>query len=100
MRLLILALFLVLHPGAFAKNDESDERKWDNEKSVILSTGEQQFTNSKENCAKNDTCDLKEIIFRKEDYVIPANPLYPNDLTIYSTRMFLGYETDTVAAIR
>ena len=65
--------------------------------SVPLSTGEQTFENSAALCVKNDTCDLKKVIFRKEDYMIPPALSVSDDNTVQSTRMFAGFVTNEIA---
>lgn len=64
---------------------------------VPLSRDEKIFENSLFDCKKNDTCDLKRIIFRKEEYISP--PSVPTDPEIYGTRVFLGYKTENVGAL-
>ncbi|OGZ06455.1 MAG: hypothetical protein A2845_06065 [Candidatus Lloydbacteria bacterium RIFCSPHIGHO2_01_FULL_49_22] len=64
-----------------------------------LWTKEITFENPQSTCAKNDTCDLKKIIFRTEDYVLPADPLVDGDPVIQSTHLFAGLVTSDVAAL-
>lgn len=65
--------------------------------SAPLSIGEQTFENSSEMCIKNDTCDLKKVIFRKEDYLIPPTPSVLDDDTVQSTRVLTGFVTSEIA---
>ena len=65
--------------------------------SIPLSIGEQTFENSSDICGKNETCDLKKVIFRKEDYLIPPVHLLIDDDTIQSTRVLVGFITNEIA---
>lgn len=58
---------------------------------------EKVFDNSLSDCKINDTCDLKQVIFRKEKYILPQSD--PTDLVIYGTQMLLGYKTESVATL-
>ena len=103
MRSLIILALLVSPSLALAKGNQKADSRFDRAQkdiSVILSTGEQTFMNAPEQCIQNDTCNLKEVIFRKENYVIPASPDIENDQTIYSTKMFAGYRTRSVEDLR
>lgn len=66
---------------------------------VPLSTQEQTFENSRLTCAKNDTCDLEKVIFRKENYLIPPTPAVPDDNTVQGTRILAGFLTDEISAL-
>lgn len=92
-------LLFALLPFAFAHGEVERDRfsKHPGDVAVQISTGEQTYVSSPETCKQNDTCDLKQVFFRKEDYIIPPNASVENDVTIQSTRMMVGYTTETVA---
>ena len=90
MRHLFIALF------AFACASVSAQRVFSSTPTISLGTGGQTFENTKEECAKNDTCDLKQIFFRKEDYFMPADTAELSDPIIYGTKMIAGYITHDV----
>lgn len=93
-------LFILAAPPAFGATKVGREFRFaPNGLTVPLSTGEQTFENSTLLCEQNDTCDLSRVIFRKEEYIIPATPSVANDETIQSTRMLVGMVTKSVPAL-
>lgn len=91
MRQLLIALFAMVCASANAQSVTPDTQT-----TTSLGIGGQTFENSKLECAKNDTCDLKQVFFRKEDYFIPVDKTVPGDPLIYGTRMIAGYVTEEI----
>lgn len=101
MRLLFFIMFLTaVSPPVLARHDgwKVERRPQQNDTSLVpLSREEKVFENPVADCKKNDTCDLKRVIFRREEYLTP--PSDPMDIEIHGTRMFIGYKTANVAAL-
>lgn len=101
MRLLFFILFLTaLSPPALASHDEwkGERRSPQGDASLVsLSKEEKVFDNLSPDCKKNDTCELKRVIFRKEEYLTP--PADAMDIEIHGTRMLIGYKTTNVSSL-
>jgi hypothetical protein len=101
MRLLLFIMFLTgISPPALSTQYSAwkgEHTIQPNGATVSLVREEKIFENTLSNCAKNDTCDLKRVIFRKEEYVTP--PSDPMDIDIHGTRILLGYKTANVSAL-
>jgi len=101
MRLLFFVMFLTaLSPPVLARHDEwkaNRKTQQNDTRAIPLTQEEKVFDNSSPDCQKNNTCDLKRVIFRKEEYI--TSPSEPMDIEIHGTRMLLGYKTANVAAL-
>lgn len=60
-------------------------------------TREEVYVQSAEECAKFDSCDLKQIIFRTKDGTLKRDN--SADLDMYWTKMYASYVTSTIAEI-
>lgn len=92
----ILFLCALIPACALAETLPARSIKKPKELTVSLARDQQVFENSPAICAKNDTCDLKRVIFRREDYMIPPDDLANADVIVQSTRTFAGMITQEV----
>lgn len=102
MRKSIFALLLLAVASIFAFGSDLPAWKFAEKKTEVspgLWTRELIFENPRSTCAVNDTCDLKKIIFRTEDYVFPINPLVEDDMISQGTHLFAGLVTGDVDAL-
>ncbi len=96
LRLLFSLIYLLAISPVYANHDEwrgnLGDRQVQQNDMISLSKEEEVFENRLSHCRQNGTCDLKEVIFRKEEYILPTSDLMGP--TIHGIRVLLGYKTD------
>jgi len=65
-----------------------------------LSISEQKISFPRDGCEARDDCDLKEIVFYREDNEFPIDPSIQEDSLARGTWFMAGIETTTVAALK
>ncbi len=100
MKRLFLSALILLSGASFAQADvsplEAKARKQSTVPTVSLGRSETIFLNPASECAVNGTCDLKQVIFRKVDYISPHDPSDPDDVLILGSKIFLGFQTESL----
>ncbi len=86
LKILTCTLFMISGTPAYAQKGLE-----------VLKQTEEVYIPQAEDCAHEDICDLKKVIFRVQSYRMPKASI--DDIELYGTKMYLAYQTASIADI-